>query len=386
MGRTENMKRIISFFIGILWICTSVRVQADDLSLHAKAAVLMDAESGTVLYGKSEEKVMPNASTTKILTCLYIIEHCDLEEKAEVSQNAASQPQVRLGVRKGETYKVKDLLYGLMLESYNDCAVVLAEHAAGSVEKFAEKMNEEAKKAGAEHTHFVTPNGLDGSDDGGSHGTTAYDLGMIMRKCIENEQFLKITRTPSYSFHDGSGKRSFTCTNHNALLSSMEGAISGKTGYTSKAGYCYVGAFEQGGIRMIAVGLASGWPPNKTYKWSDVRALAAYGTEHYEYREIQPDTSAITKIPVTGGIRAYVKLNVEKKKVKILLKKSQDVKIQCSLPKKVRAPVDQGDVIGEIRYMTGNTCAARTKITAEENVRAKNYWWYLGNAIEKYSL
>ncbi len=380
------MKRIISFLIGILLICSSVRVQADDVKLYAKAAILMDAESGKILFGKSEKKKMANASTTKILTCLYIIEHCDLEEEADVSQNAASQPQVRLGVRKGEKYKVKDLLYGLMLESYNDCAVVLAEHAEGSTEKFADKINQEAKKAGAQNTHFVTPNGLDASDDGGSHGTTAYDLALIMKKCIQNEKFLKITRTASYSFQDVSGKRSFTCTNHNSLLSSMEGAISGKTGYTSKAGYCYVGAFEESGIRMIAVVLASGWPPHKSYKWTDVKTLAAYGQEHYEYREIQPDISAVRKISVIGGTKLDVKLNVAKKKVKILLKKSEEVKIQCSLPKKVEAPVRRGDVIGEIRYMAGKECIAKTRITAQEDVGRKDYWWYLGSTIEKYSL
>lgn len=380
------MKRIISFLIGILLICSSVRVQADDVKLYAKAAILMDAESGKILFGKSEKKKMANASTTKILTCLYIIEHCDLEEEADVSQNAASQPQVRLGVRKGEKYKVKDLLYGLMLESYNDCAVVLAEHAEESTEKFADKINQEAKKAGAQNTHFVTPNGLDASDDGGSHGTTAYDLALIMKKCIQNEKFLKITRTASYSFQDVSGKRSFTCTNHNSLLSSMEGAISGKTGYTSKAGYCYVGAFEESGIRMIAVVLASGWPPHKSYKWTDVKTLAAYGQEHYEYREIQPDISAVRKISVIGGTKLDVKLNVAKKKVKILLKKSEEVKIQCSLPKKVEAPVRRGDVIGEIRYMAGKECIAKTRITAQEDVGRKDYWWYLGSTIEKYSL
>lgn len=380
------MKRIISFLIGILLIYSSVRVQADDVKLYAKAAILMDAESGKILFGKSEKKKMANASTTKILTCLYIIEHCDLEEEADVSQNAASQPQVRLGVRKGEKYKVKDLLYGLMLESYNDCAVVLAEHAEGSTEKFADKINQEAKKAGAQNTHFVTPNGLDASDDGGSHGTTAYDLALIMKKCIQNEKFLKITRTASYSFQDVSGKRSFTCTNHNSLLSSMEGAISGKTGYTSKAGYCYVGAFEESGIRMIAVVLASGWPPHKSYKWTDVKTLAAYGQEHYEYREIQPDISAVRKISVIGGTKLDVKLNVAKKKVKILLKKSEEVKIQCSLPKKVEAPVRRGDVIGEIRYMAGKECIAKTRITAQEDVGRKDYWWYLGSTIEKYSL
>lgn len=380
------MKKIISFFVGILMLCCSIPVFGADLKLYAKSAVLMEVDSGEILYGKSEKKEMPNASTTKIMTCLYILEHCDLEEKAKVSKNAASQPKVRLGVREGESYKVKDLLYGLMLESYNDCAVVLAEHAEGSVEKFEMKINAEAKKIGAKSTHFVSPNGLDASDKGGSHRTTAYDLALIMRECIQNKEFLEITRTKSYSFSDVSGKRQFSCSNHNALLSSMEGAISGKTGYTSKAGYCYVGAVEQNGMKMIAVVLASGWPPNKSYKWADVRALISYGTENYEYREVRADTSAIRKLPVIGGTRPDVSLEVDGEETPILLKKSEKVQMKCSLPKKIEAPVKEGDVIGEIRYMVGNQCKKTRKIKAKENVREKNYWWYLGNAIEEYSL
>ena len=112
---------------------------------------------------------------------------------------------------------------------------------------------------------------------------------------------------------------------------------------------------------MIAVVLASGWPPHKSYKWTDVKVLAAYGTEHYEYREIQPDTSAVAKIPVIGGTQSYVGLNAGKKKVKNLMKKSEEVKIKCRLPKKVEAPVKQGDVIGEIFYMAGNNVSPKRK-------------------------
>ena len=180
------MKTIV--FVFLYMIICSVQIysiSADELNLNAKAAVIMDAESGKILYGKSKDQKMPNASTTKILTCLYILEHCDIEKKAKVSKNAAIQPKVRLGVREGESYKVKDLLYGLMLESYNDCAVVLAEYAAGSVEKFEKRVNQLAGKLGASNTHFVTPNGLDGTDKNGRHETTAQDLAKIMASCIK---------------------------------------------------------------------------------------------------------------------------------------------------------------------------------------------------------
>lgn len=162
------MKTIVSVFLYIVMCGVQIySVSAQELKLNAKAAVIMDAESGKVLYGKSKDQKMPNASTTKILTCLYILEHCDIDQMAKVSKNASMQPKVRLGVREGESYKVKDLLYGLMLESYNDCAVVLAEYAAGSVEKFEKRVNQMAAKLGASNTHFVTPNGLDGTDKDG---------------------------------------------------------------------------------------------------------------------------------------------------------------------------------------------------------------------------
>ena len=299
------MKKIFCV-IWSLFLCLQLgfhTVRADDtLKLYAKSAILMDAGSGRVLFDKSGKSKMPNASTTKILTCLYIIKHCNLEEEATVSKNAAAQPQVHLGARAGEKYKVKDLLYGLMLESYNDCAVILAEHAAGSTENFAKKLNAEARSYGAKSTHFVTPNGLDRTDKNGIHSTTAYDLALIMKQCIKNKEFLEITRAKSHSFHDASGQRSFTCNNHNALLSMMDGAVSGKTGFTSKAGYCYVGAVKKNGMTMIAVVLACGWPPHKTYKWSDVRTLVDYGAKNYSYHKIIPDYSKLTDLYVNGGM------------------------------------------------------------------------------------
>lgn len=381
------MKKIISFLLSLIYVIGGIYpVSADEVKLYAKSAILMDAESGKILYGKSEKVKMANASTTKIMTCLYVLEHCNLDDLAEVSKKAASQPKVRLGVRAGEKYKVRDLLYGLMLESFNDCAVVLAEHAAGSVENFSKKINKEARKLGAKSTHFVSPNGLDASDEKGSHGTTAYDLALIMNRCIKNQDFLTITRQKNYAFQDSSGKRSFNCNNHNALLSSMTGAISGKTGYTSKAGYCYVGAVEQNGMKMIAVVLASGWPPNKSYKWADVRSLIEYGTKNFRYQDVSADTSKITKLSVKNGLDSFVTLHVQKEKVHLLLKKTDKVRVECKIPKEISAPLKKGQKIGEIQYIVNGKCVKTCKITAKNEIRKKDYWWYLGKAIEEFSL
>ena len=181
----------------------------DSLGLYAKSAVLMDADSGRVLYGKEEEQFLANASTTKIMTCILAIESGRLDETVTVSQHAASMPKVHLGMTTKDTFLLKDLLYSLMLESHNDSAVAIAEHVGGSVEKFAEMMNEKAKEIGCEHTHFITPNGLDAKDETGSHGTTAKDLATIMSYCIKNDTFLKITQTKQHSFQNVERSRKF---------------------------------------------------------------------------------------------------------------------------------------------------------------------------------
>ena len=153
------------------------------------------------------------ASTTKIMTCIVTLEQADLEDVVTVSEEAASQPKVHLGMRTGERFRLKDLLYSLMLESHNDSAVAIAEHVGGTVEEFADLMNKKAQTLGCENTYFITPNGLDATDENGSHSTTAADLARIMSYCItespKKEEFLAITGTPSYSFSNADGNRNF---------------------------------------------------------------------------------------------------------------------------------------------------------------------------------
>ena len=233
------MKRFLAFFLSLILIC-GVNVQAEDVEeptgLYAQAAVLMDADSGRVLFHKNGEEVLANASTTKIMTCILALEEGKLEDVVTVSENAVVQPRVHLGMQKGEQFVLRDLLYSLMLESHNDSAVAIAEHIAGTTEKFAKMMNKKAKKIGCRNTYFITPNGLDEVDEKGSHATTATDLAKIMSYCImESEQkdmFITITGTPNHSFSNVAGTRNFSCSNHNSFLTMMEGAFSGKTGFT----------------------------------------------------------------------------------------------------------------------------------------------------------
>jgi D-alanyl-D-alanine carboxypeptidase (penicillin-binding protein 5/6) len=298
---------------------------------------------------------------------------------------------VCLGAQEGEKYYVKDLLYSLMLESHNDAAVVLAEYVDGSVEAFAGRMNEKAKEIGCEQSHFVTPNGLDGEDEEGIHRTTAADLAKIMRYCIQissaKETFLAITGTAEWSFTDVEGTRYFSCTNHNTFLTMMEGALSGKTGFTGNAGYCYVGALSRDGKTFIVALLACGWPNNKNYKWSDTRKLMEYGLERYEYRSLWrevdlPDLLVRNGIPESGKLReeAYVGLEVKKEEEFSMLLKEEEmeqVSVKIRRAEVLTAPVLSGQKVGEVCYYFGEELIGTFSIQTIETVGKKDFWWYL---------
>ena len=372
--------------------------QDEPSNLYAQCAVLMDGGSGRILFGKNETQVRPMASTTKIMTCILALEQMEEGQTAVVSDYAASQPKVRLGVKGKEEYAIWDLLYALMLESYNDSAVVIAEGISGSVEEFAGLMNEKARELGCKDTHFVTPNGLDGEDEGGVHATTAADLARIMRYCIsqspKKEEFLQITRTKTYQFTDCSGKRSFTCTNHNAFLDMMEGALSGKTGFTAEAGYCYVGALAQGDRTFIVALLACGWPNNKSYKWSDTRRLMEYGLANYEYQEIQVDPE-IREIPVDGGAdqeapfakEAWVKAGLpQPESFQILLGKKEQVEIREEYRRSLQAPVETGETAGKVLCMLDGEKIREYEVVTLEASGERSFGWCLGEIVKRWAL
>nr|WP_303180650.1 D-alanyl-D-alanine carboxypeptidase family protein [Lachnoclostridium phocaeense] len=363
--------------------------------LYARSAVLMDADSGRVLFEKDGKTARPIASTTKIMTCILALEEGKPDLVCSVSEKAASQPEVRLGVREGETYLLEDLLYSLMLESHNDSAVVIAENTAGSVEAFAGLMNKKSEEIGCQDTYFITPNGLDASDEGGTHSATAEDLARILRYCImespKREAFLTVTRTDSYSFTDLSGQRSFSLQNHNAFLSMMEGALTGKTGFTADAGYCYVGALENGGRTFIVALLACGWPNNKGYKWEDTKKLMQYGINHYQYETITLDQS-LPSLPISGGAPpsgslgsdALALLSSEPFQKELLMAGEEAVTAQVKLPAELDAPVEEGQEVGEILYRIGEFEVGRQKVEAAISVPERDLLWCLDQIIVRF--
>lgn len=396
----------VSIFLSMSDMCGGSNVYAKDISLYAKSAVLMDADSGRVLYERNGYEQMAMASTTKIMTLIVTLENASLDDTVTVSAYAASMPDVQLNIREGESYRLKDLTYSLMLESHNDSAVAIAEHVGGSVEGFAALMNKKAEEIGCENTYYITPNGLDATDGDKFHSTTARDLALVMSYCIkkspQKEKFIEITRTSSYSFSDGSGKRSFSCTNHNAFLGMMSGALSGKTGFTNKAGYCYVGALERDGKTFVVALLACGWPNHKTYKWSDTRALMEYGLTNYNYRsfdEAEIPQKAFEDVKVTGAksekIGGMETVRVELSEPQgsskgsiagLLMNGDEKITVTLHKVRELSAPVAEGQSVGHISYMVGDAEWKRVDIVAAQEKEAIDFSWCLKMIFEKWSI
>ncbi len=349
--------------------------------LYAASAVLMDGDSGRILYEKNAEEVRPMASTTKIMTLLVTLEHADLDEIVTVSSYAASMPDVQLGIREGEQYVLRDLVYSMMLESHNDSAVAIAEHVGKSAEGFARMMNEKAAELGCDNTHFVTPNGLDSSDEQGEHASTARDMARIMRYAIGNETFLEITRTSYYSFEDCNKTRNFTVNNKNALLSQTSEALTGKTGFTGKAGYCYVCAVVSEGRTFVIALLGCGWPPNKAWKWHDAMALINYGKENYTIQEIGIRQYQPEPVRILGGTGTEAKVSCCVNRVRLLLGKHETFEIRKTAVSLVSAPVFSGETAGAVEYLVEGQVLYRYPIVFSEDVGAADYSYYFRKVL-----
>ena len=267
-------------------------------------------------------------------------------------------------------------------------------------------MNAKTKEIGCTNTHFVTPNGLDSADAGGIHQTTARDLALIMSYAVKNKAFLHITQTRDYSFSDITGKRQFSVHNANAFLDMTSDAISGKTGFTGNAGYCYVAACENEKRKFIISLLGCGWPNNKTYKWKDAMKLLEYGKANF-HKETYWQEPEIPAIPVKDGtdessgkesgkenqensgriftetgtgfadvyINGRIQASDSDKKKQILLKEGEKITCHLRIEKNLTAPVKKGQKIGQVTFCLGELVLDNYFVTADRNIVKITYLW-----------
>ncbi|HRX13808.1 MAG TPA: D-alanyl-D-alanine carboxypeptidase family protein [Eubacteriales bacterium] len=257
----------------------------------AQSAVVMEINSGRVLFSKNADIRLPMASTTKIMTALVAVELCDVNEPVNIDKKAIGVEGSSVYLRLGETLTVKELLYGLMLRSGNDCAVALAIHIGGSIENFAELMNAKAAYLGLKNTHFVNPHGL--HDD--AHYTSAYDLAVISCEAMKNPTFREIVSTKKVTIGNGEEKRLLL--NKNKLLYNYENACGVKTGYTKRAGRCFVGAADNG-TELVCVVLNCG------HMFEETKSLLTYFQNEYDTRCIVPKNK-IYSVEIINNKKVY---------------------------------------------------------------------------------
>ncbi len=325
---------IAAILFGLLLSVPSVAAEAPEVL--AQSAILMDADTGRVLFEQNADEPRLIASTTKIMTALIALERLDMDRTVVIEPAWAAVEGSTMYLEAGREMTVRELLYGLMLASGNDAAVALACIAAGSVEAFADLMNERAGALGCGNTHFENPNGLDSEN----HYSSARDLAKIAREAIQNEAFCRIVSTPSVTI----GERTFT--NHNRLLRECEGVFGVKTGYTEAAGRTLVTCCEREGITLICVTLSD---PDD---WRDHAALYDWAYGEYTLE----DVSAIVgrrSLPVIGGEKDSVSVSPAAP-LSVLRRAGEEITASLRLPDFVYASVQAGDEAGSASvYLDG---------------------------------
>ena len=338
------MRKIFSVITAVL-IAFSLSTES---FAAAKSAVLIDSESGRVLFEHNKDEKLPMASTTKIMTAIIVIENCDLDDSVLITAESCNIEGSSMYLKAGEKYTVRQLLQGMMLVSGNDAAHALALHTAGSVEDFALLMNEKCKELGMHSTKFQNPHGLSAEE----HFSTAEDMAKLMLYCMQNEEFSKLTALKSMQL----GENNFV--NHNKLLYTCPGCIGGKTGYTMSAGRCLVSACEREGGRFICVTLSA---PND---WDDHISLYNWAYSQFVYRDISDKLSF--RVPVVSGKTDGVALSAER--VKVLLPKKAEFVIKAELPPFTFAPVKAGECGGNFRAYCENQCVADGRLLYQSDV------------------
>ena len=346
------MKKLLICMTAILIFCQTAYAEQTPPSVYAKGAVLIDGDSGRVLWGKNESEPLTMASTTKIMTAIIVLEEGNIDDMVTVSSRAE-----------------EDLLYAMMMKSYNDAAVALAEHVGGSVEEFCDKMTQKAKEIGAEDTVFGSPNGLDSHLTFEQHHSTAKDMALIARYALQNDKFVEIVNTHSITLplKGGEGKQ-YTITNPNRFLQEYNGAIGVKTGYTNKAGQCFVGAAKRDDITLITTVLASGWgQEGREQKWKDTKALMDYGFSNYKKEVIAEKGQQVQQTVVLYSQKQSIPAVLADGFEGVFSNEELDrMKLYATQIKTIEAPVAKGQKLGTAEVMLGSNCIAKIDIIAEQ--------------------
>lgn len=365
------MKKITAFILCALMIAFSViPISAEEISdvdksaldLNCKSAILIEAETGRVLYEQNADEALPPASVTKIMTLLLVMEAVDsgkaaLDDTVTASAYAASMGGSQIFLKEGEQMPLRDMLKSVIIASANDCAVALAEHIAGSEDVFVARMNEKAKELGMKSSNFENTNGLD--DTAENHVTSARDIAVMSRELIKHKTVLEYSSLWMDTVRNGE----FGLTNTNRLVRFYQGATGLKTGSTAKAGFCISATAERDGLSLIAVIMAS---PSRDERNEAAKSLLDWGFANYALYKDLPELTQNVK--VIGGCKESIEITSQSFSAVVAKGSEKSIERKIELPDELVAPVRQGDKIGCVKYVQNGKIIGETDICAKESI------------------
>ena len=352
-------------------------------TINSRRYAILDRASGRCIYGKDENKQTAMASTTKIMSIIIVVENCNLKDNVTITAKAAGTGGSRLGLHIDDQITVNDLLYGLMLRSGNDAAVALAIHTAGSVEKFANLMNQKAEELGLTNTHFVTPHGLDDSE----HYTTAYELAKITDYALKNETIEKIVKTKTTTIYINGNPMQIS--NTNELLGNLEGVYGVKTGFTNNAGRCLVTSVKRGDMDLIIVVLGADTRKDRA---KDSMKLIEYAykkfymvnVEEMIYREFEMWKQINQNRIYVDKASNSLELKLEEIKIKSLAT-DEEPTIEINTVNYLEAPILENTRIGTVTVKIGDELIEEIEIKADKEVKKRGIIDYIEIMANIYS-
>ena len=368
------MKRFVGLLAAMIFLfgLFPLRAQAVELDVGGKSALLMDVETGTVLYEKNAHEKLSPASVTKVMTMLLIMEAIDSgkigwNDLVTASESAAAKGGSQIYLKVGEQMTVTDMLKSIAVSSANDCACAMAEHIAGSEAAFVDMMNQRAKELGMNDTNFVNCTGLDDGEAAVNHKTSAYDIAIMSRELLKNHPGIKKFTT---IWMDTVRNGAFGLSNTNKLVRFYSGCTGLKTGFTSGAGYCLSASAQRDGMELIAVVMGC--------ETSNIRTAACKGMLDYGFANfalVTPTLEDSPQIPVILGTSDAVQL-IPEASAGLLIDKAMknSIKTEIAMEESVSAPVVKGQKLGQMTVKSGDTVLTTIPLVAAEDVPRLTWW------------
>lgn len=383
------MKRLASMFIAMLLAILPINLTFANnidnantpLEISSKSAILMDVSTGQILYEKNAHDKLPPASVTKVMTMLLICEALDsgkikLDDKVQISENAASMGGSQIFLEPGETQDVNTLLKGIAVASANDGCVAMAEHIAGSVEGFVDMMNKKAQELGMKDTHFANTNGLPVEN----HYTSAHDIALMSRELLKHDVIHKYLTTWMDKVVVGKKQSTIGLANTNKLIKHYNGATGVKTGFTQQAKYCLSAAAKRGETHLVAATLGAETSP---IRFKDATALLDYGFANYESTKLCSKNDNITTLTLEKAEDNKIDL-VAKEDLSVLIKKgsNKDFEKQVKIYKNPKLPIKKGTVLGKVEICKDKKILGQVDLVTTKDINKASYLQMLQRIID----